>query len=84
MKTKNIIKHAFLFAFILSSGATAGFGQGISGQIKERASSEKTRIKSDVEKQKTSAPNNPVKNSSGYKWARIETGISCEERRNKK
>lgn len=87
MKAKNFIRHAFLFTFILSIGATAGFGQGIFGQIKDRVKSEKDRIKSEAEQQKTSMPdaaNNPLKNSSGYKWARIEARASWEIRGQKK
>lgn len=87
MISKNIIKQAFLLTFILSIGTSFGFGQGIFGQIKDRAKSEKERLKSDAEQQKSSVPNttnNPVKNSSGYKWARIEARASWEVRGQKK
>ena len=91
MTAKKFIKHAIVLTFILSLGASVGFGQGVFGQIKERANSEKDRLKNETEQQKSSMPdtnipntNNPIKNSSGYKWARIEARASWEIRGQKK
>ena len=39
MNTKNIIKQALFIACILTIGATAGFGQGLFGKIKDRVES---------------------------------------------
>lgn len=74
MNSKIIFKQTFLFAFILSIGATTAFGQGIFGRIKEK-------VKTETDKQKNSIPkaNNPL-NTSGFKWARIETRVSWQDR----